>query len=139
MHTDRITRDDPEIRALIDRAQMGSPWQARANQAGLLAGRFTGLVFDLLEFEFGYSMDRSGADKGWIREHIRIPFYNWVFAGARYGPWQREDPIYSGTDLTVGEASALIDFVSSDGGYETVMAWIKDWSGVPVSRAFDGF
>lgn len=126
-----MDRDDPEIAAVILNARCGQPYQCKASHAGVLAGKFTKLAIDVLNFEFGYHIDDSYSrvskdDKERIRDNIRIPFYQWLYGDMDYGHWKRTTRITTGTCLTTGEVNALINFVETDAGYEKLAQWIDE-------------
>lgn len=103
-------------------ASRGPVWVCSRKQAGTVAGRSTKLLREVLELDFGLS-----ASDEWIREYVRLPFFNYLFAGADYGEYfVRVRPIVSGHDLTSGEASALHDFLYADGAREVLAEWLHD-------------
>ena len=103
-------------------ASRGPVWACSRKQAGIMARQPTKLFKKILELDFGL-----GAGNEWIRECIRLPFFNYLFAKVNYGEFfMRTRPIVSANDLTSGEAMALHDFLFSDEARDVLTEWLHD-------------
>ena len=103
-------------------ASRGPVWACSKKQGQVMNYRPTQLFKEILELDFGLSVGDE-----WIKEHIRLPFLNYLFALVDYGEcFVRTRPILSGYDLTSGEAMALHTFFYSNGAREILAEWLHD-------------
>jgi hypothetical protein len=133
---------DPRLDAICINASRGPLWAVTDKQVGLVAGVLDEMIEDIAESVLGVALS-----KNYIRERIRIPFYGYLFESAAYegGMWCRTKPIVSTRDLTMGEASALIEFFGGKDkncaarreAWDALADWVEEFAddlGLPRSE-----
>lgn len=113
------------VEGIRQNASSGDPWCCSQKQAGLCAGLFTKLFFEVVN-ELGYGLDpKDKDDVERVRRSCRLPFYSYVFG--------REIP--SSNFLLVGEASALLNFAQDhDYAWGVLFDWWLEEMGAPYTE-----